>query len=284
MTKLRDYRNPEATAGGIMTSFEQAFSEVEAAAVATTNAATQLVSIAKQIRKAAKDGNISGMKKAEARLTESLSRLRQEVENASSSWPYKDEEEHSYLAEHFSEELRSTAKEMQLDIFERDGVLISYPSTVRILPNEGAVRVDRKKVSSIRPSRLVSELLANQQRGPRFRPQAFLDALFKAYNIISRPQDGGAMFSDGANAPVVPLESIYEVFTSMPGSTREYDRMDFARDIYFLDSGDVRATRSGAQVSFPISTATRAGRKIFSFVGPDGNLINYYGIQFNGGV
>jgi len=267
-----------------MTSFEQAFSQVEAAAVATTTAATQVASIAKQIRKAAKDGNIGGMKKAEARLTESLSRLRQEVENASSSWPYKDEEEHSYLAEDFSEELRSTAKEMQLDIFERDGVLISYPSTVRILADEGAVRVDRKKVSSIRPSRLVSELLANQKRGPRFRPQVFLDALFKAYNIISRPQDKGAMFGDGANAPVVPLDSIYEVFTSMPGSTREYDRMDFARDIYFLDSGDIRATRSGAQVSFPISTAARAGRKIFSFVGPDGNLINYYGIQFTGGV
>ena len=47
-----------------MRTFEQAFSEVEAAAVATTNAATQLVSIAKQIRKAAKDGNIEAAKKA----------------------------------------------------------------------------------------------------------------------------------------------------------------------------------------------------------------------------
>ena len=163
-----------------MPTFEQAFSDVEAAAVATTTAATQLASIAKQFRKAAKDGNISGMRRAGARLTESLGRLRQEVENASSSWPYKDEEERSYLAEHFSEELRSMAKEMQLEIFERDGMLISYPSTIRILPNEGAVSVDRKKVSSIRPSRLASELLANQQRGPRFRPQAFLDALLKA--------------------------------------------------------------------------------------------------------
>ena len=133
-----------------MPTFEQAFSEVEAAAIATTNAATQLASIAKQFRRAARDGNISGMKKAEARLTESLDRLRQEVDNASSSWPFKDEEEPTYLAEHFSEELRSTAKEMQLEIFERDGILISYPSIIRILPNERAVRVDRKKVSSIR--------------------------------------------------------------------------------------------------------------------------------------
>ena len=111
-----------------------------------------------------------------------------------------------------------------------------------------------------------------------------MDALFKAYNIISRPQDKGAMFGDGANAPVVPLESIYEAFTLMPGITREYDRMDFARDIYFLDSGDIRATRSGVQVRFPMSAAARAGRKIFSSVGPDGNLINYYGIQFIGGA
>ena len=267
-----------------MPTFEQAFSDVEAAAVATTTAATQLASIAKQFRKAAKDGNISGMRRAGVRLTESLGRLRQEVENASSSWPYKDEEERSYLAEHFSEELRSMAKEMQLEIFERDGMLISYPSTIRILPNEGAVSVDRKKVSSIRPSRLASELLANQQRGPRFRPQAFLDALLKAYNIITDPPDTRAMFDDSVNAPVIPLEKIYELFTTMPGSNREYDRMDFARDIYFLDSGDITTTRSGLQVRFPVSTAARAGRNIFSFVGPDGNLINYYGIQFTGGA
>ena len=264
-------------------NFEHAFSQVEAAAVATTNAATQLASIAKRFRKAAKDGNIGGMKKAQASLGESLATLRQEVENASSSWPYKDEEEHSYLTDHYSEELRSVAKEMQLDIFPRDGKLIAYPSTVSILPNEGAVRVDRKKVSSIRPSTLVSELIKNQKRGPRFRPQVFLDALFKAYNIVSKPQGKGPMFTDGANAPVVPLESIYEVFTSMPGSARDYDRMDFARDIYFLDTAGVTETKSGARVSFPISTAARTGKGIFAFVGPDGNLINYYGIQFTGG-
>ena len=267
-----------------MPTFEQAFSDVEAAAIATTTAATQLASIAKQFRKAAKDGNLSGMRRAEARLTESLARLRQEVDNASSSWPYKDEEERRYLSEHFSEELRNIANGMQLEIFERDGMLISYPSTIRILPNEGAVSIDRKKVSSIRPSKLASELLANQQRGPRFRPQVFLDALFKAYNIISGPQNPGTMIDDSANAPVIPLESIYEVFTAMPGSNREYDRMDFARDIYFLDSGDILKTKSGLQVSFPMSAAARSGKKIFSFVGPDGNLINYYGIKFAGGT
>ena len=266
-----------------MPTFEQAFSDVEAAAVATTTAATQLASIAKQFRKAAKDGNISGMRRAGARLTESLGRLRQEVENAPSSWPYEDEEERSYLAEHFSEELRSMAKEMQLEIFERDGMLISYPSTIRILPNEGAVSVDRKKVSSIRPSRLASELLANQQRGPRFRPQAFLEALLKAYNIISGFQEGGSKSGGSGNAPVIPLESIYEVFTSMPGSNREYDRMDFARDVFFLERSETTTTRSGLKFRLPMSAAARAGRKIFSFVGPDGNLINYWGIQFVGG-
>ena len=266
-----------------MPTFEQAFSDVEAAAVATTTAATQLASIAKQFRKAAKDGNIGGMKRAEARLTESLVRLRQEIDNALSSWPFKDEEEPGYLAEHFSKELRSAAEEMQLQIFERDGVLISYPSTIRIVPNDRAVRIDRKKVSSIRPSRLAAELLANQKRGPRFSRQVFLQALHQAYNIISSPRDTQAAFGESNSAPVVPLESIYQVFTALPGSIRQYDRMDFARDIFFLDSGDIRTTRSGAQVSFPMSAAARAGNKIFSFVGPDGNLINYYGIQFIGG-
>ena len=79
------------------------------------------------------------------------------------------------------------------------------------------------------------------------------------------------------------LARIYEIFTSLPGSSREYDKTEFARSLYFLESDGPTHTKSGARVAFPASTGTRSAKGTFPFVGPDGQVIAYYGIQFSGG-
>ena len=81
----------------------------------------------------------------------------------------------------------------------------------------------------------------------------------------------------------MPLARIYEIFTSLPGSSREYDKTEFARSLYFLESNGPSHTKSGARVTFPSSTGTRSASGTFPFVGPDGQVITYYGIQFSGG-
>lgn len=267
-----------------MPTFEQAFSDTENAAASTLKSATDLAKAARQLYKAAQDGNIGGMRKATESLNNSLGSLRQEVANATATWPFDDEAEEQYLKDQYAVELRSAATEKDLRIYERDGRLISYPSVVRVLPGEKAVRIDKKKVSAIRPSSLVRILLENQRKRPRFRGEAFLEALYKAYRILSEDQRSGRLIDVRQVGSVVPLAKIYEVFTSLPGSNRDYDQTDFARDLYFLDEGEIRQTRSGARVAFPSSTGTRSARGIFSFVGPDGHVITYYGIQFSGGA
>ena len=79
---------------------------------------------------------------------------------------------------------------------------------------------------------------------------------------------------------VVPLERIYKLFTSLPGTRREYATTDFARDIYRLETSGQTTTRSGASVSFPASTGTRSAKGLFTFVGPDGQDVQYYGVRF----
>lgn len=267
-----------------MGTFEQAFSDTENAAASTLKSATDLAKLARQMQRAAQDGNIAGIRRAAESLTNSLGSLRQEVANATATWPFDHEAEEQYLKDQYAAELRSAATEKGLRIYERDGRLISYPSVVRVLPGEKAVRIDKKKVSAIRPSRLVSILLENQRKRPRFRGEAFLEALYKAYRILSEGQTSGRLIDDRQVGSVVPLAKIYEVFTSLPGSNRDYDQTDFARDLYFLDEGEIRQTKSRARVSFPASTGTRSARGTFSFVGPDGHVITYYGIQFSGGA
>ena len=43
----------------------------------------------------------------------------------------------------------------------------------------------------------------------------------------------------------MPLDRIYRLFTSLPGSSREYDRTDFARDLYILDTNGPKRTKQG---------------------------------------
>ena len=267
-----------------MPTFEEAFSGAESAAASVMKAANSLASLARQMHRAAQDGNIGNMKRSAERMVSTVSLIRQEVDNATRAWPFDDNEEERYLLESYVDELRKVAEQKDLRIHERDGRLISHPSVVRVLPGERVVRIDRRRVPTIRPTKLAAILLNNQQRGQRpwrgpwFRPEAFLEALYKAYLIILGQERSGRLINDRQLGPVIPLLSVYEVFTSLPGSNREYDRTDFARDLYFLESSDTRQVKSGARVSFHIT------RKVaFSFVGPDGNPNLYWGIKFTGG-
>ena len=262
-----------------MGSFEQAFRDVERAANSTARSAADLGKLAKALEKAAKDGNIAAIKRAQARLDGAVNALRQETANAAGAWPLQEAEEEAYLKEGYSAELRSIAAEKGLNIYERDGRLFSSPSLLQVLPGSRAVRIDRKQVSNIRPSRIVEVLIKNRNTPPRFQSGPFLESLYDAYKLVI--ETPSLPLSENRQGVVVPLEKIYQVFTSLPGSGREYGRMDFARDLYILDAQGPRQTRTGMNVDFPASTGTRGSGGVFSFIDPDGRVISYYGIRFS---
>ena len=268
--------------GWTVAGFEQAFGDVERASGSALKSAAGLTRLVKRIQKAAREGNIAHLKRAQSELDTALDGLRQAVANARSSWPYLEDDEERYLKDHYATEFRITAEEMGLDIRERDGKLISSPSIVRILPGERAVKIDGKKVPAIRPSHLARLLLENQGKRSRYSSDRFLESLHTAYSEIMRDESSHRLMP--GDGPVVPLARIYRLFTVRPGAGREYDRTDFARDLYVLDSSGPKRTRKGAAVSFPSSTGTRqSGSGLFTFVAPDGQEIRYYGIKFTEG-
>lgn len=262
-----------------MDSFEQAFSDTERAATTTRLSAEKLVSQAKQLQKAAKEGNIAAIKRVQSRLNSDLDALRQEVVNTVEIWPFGEEEEEQYLNNRYSAELCRAASAKGLAIQERDGRLISHPSILRVLPRARAVRIDKKQTSTIRPSYLAELLLKNQKKGSRYQSGAFLESLYSVYSRLSREDSQGRLVK-GSQGRVIPLDIIYEMFTSRPGENREYNRTDFARDLYFLDINGPKRTRRGATVDFPSSTGARRASGLFSFVGPDGQDVQYYGVRF----
>lgn len=263
-----------------MNMFEEAFGEVERAADTTLASTNALLRQAKELQKAARTGNIAAMKRAQERLDDTLSAVRQATANAMAAWPYSDEEAEGHLRDGYRQEFQRVASEKGLNVFERDGRLIAHPSMVRVVPGERAVVIDRKQTSTIRPSHLVGMLLAGQKRRAPHQSGQFLEAMYAVYRdcMVDRSQQRRMGGQDAAG--VMQLEDVYKRMTYLPGSSREFERSDFARALYELDANGPKTTRSGATVSFSASTAARSSRGLFTFVGPDGQDVQYYGIQF----
>ena len=263
-----------------MPEFERGFADTERAAAATAKSASDVAKVARQLEKAAKTGSINAMRKAQADLNSALGALRQEVANAGDAWPFRPEEEETYLRDHYVSELRKVAGNQGLQIFERDERLIAHPSILRVLPttrDTRAVQLDKKQISTIRPSYLATLLVANQKKPARFNTGDFLNSVYAAYNKLVRNPTSQSLTEEG-RGPTVPLSEIYDLFTIAPGSGRDYSRTDFARDLYRLDTEGPKVTRSGVRIYF------HSGRQsAISFVGPDGHIITYHGIEFSGG-
>ena len=257
------------------TGWEQAFDDAERAADATLKAAQALVSEAKKMQRAARVGQVAGIRRSQGALDAALAGLRQAVAEAAGAWPFAEDDEERRLESGYARELRRAAEESGLEIQERDGQLISHPSIVRILPGQRAVRVDRTKVSTIRPSHLARLLLDNQQKRSGYKSERFLESLYRVYSELVREgrRDETALLEH--QGPMVKLARIYDLLVALPGIRREYDKTDFARDLYMLQAHGPERTKSGARVSFH---GTRSAS--FTFVGPDGHVVNYFGVRF----
>lgn len=253
-------------------TFERGFADAERSAVGAAKAGGAVAAAAKQLQKAAQEGDITKLRRAAERLRGAAEAARQDVANAMTGWPLTEAEETEYLENSFEDELLAEAKQAGLVIHSRDSRLLAFPSILQVLPSELAVRVDRKKVTALRPSHLVRMLVANQTKRSRYPSERFLEALYGAYKLIVGNQGAGR---------VVRLTQVYQAFTLQPGSGSDYGKSDFARDVFMLDRSGVDKTRSGARVSLPAATGTRGGGSdIFTFVAPDGEVVKYYGLQF----
>lgn len=258
--------------GASLSTFEQGFADVERAADAAVKAATALAASAKQLVKAAQDGDIAKIRRLSEKLGAAAQAAGQDVANARSAWRLSPEDEQTYLAEHYEEELISAAKAAGLEIRRSEERLVAYPALLRILPSDGAVQINRKKVSTIRPSKLIASLKAEQQKKPRFTAERFIESLYAAYRLVVGKEQMGK--------PAL-LGAIYEALTLLPGGTTAYDKSEFGRDIFLLDRSGIVRTKSGAQLSLPASTGTKTTSKTFTFVAPDGELVTYYGVSFS---
>ena len=252
--------------------FEAALSATEAQAAATLQSAAALTRELKRVKAGSAAGNTRELRRA---LETAEALATQLAEAARSLRAGYDFDERAYLSSGaYTKELLAAAASAGVDIFEEDERLLCYPSLVRILPDQAALEIDRKRERRLRPTVVVALLAAAQRRGPRFRPEPFLDSLRNAYELV--------VARDGKKADaVVRLVDIWAVLTVLPGQGREYTKQEFARDLYLLDQSGLATTpRSSRRLRWSASTGTK-GAGVLTTVTRGGQPRRYWGIAFS---
>lgn len=255
---------------------EQALAGTEADAEASVKAANTVTSALKKYRTAAHVGNLRDLRATIATAEQALTALQQQVEVVKEGWQF---DEQAYFANGaFAQELLATAQRMNVLLFEQDELLYSYPSLIRILPNERAVTIDKKRERRLRPSVLVTHLKNLQQRPARFKPQEFLEALAEAYRTKVLADKGRQGWENHA---VVRLRDLYKVLTMLPGQAREYTLQEFARDFYLLDQSGENRTKDGLVLYPSAATGTKGPKPgTLKVITQRGEEKLYFGLSF----
>ena len=256
-----------------MATFEEGFRSADAAAQTALKAAKAVVRAAGTLQKAIAVGDLAAMRLSGEQLSAAATLAAQTGLNVRGAWPFSQELEEQYLSEKYEMELLEAARARGVSAVRGDaGGLMIYPSVVRVLPSERAVRVDRKKLRGLRPSIIVEFLRDGQQKKPSVSSGEFLEKLYKATMQL---------LDTDTPRQQMTLNRIYAARTTWDEG--EYTAIDFGRDLNHLSSSGLKITRNGTPFRLvPPSTASRSRTGTFAFVDRDGRSETYYAIEFGG--
>ncbi|MGI8808782.1 MAG: hypothetical protein ACR2KK_13240 [Acidimicrobiales bacterium] len=254
-------------------TLEEALDGIGRQADASVRALSSALKEAKRAKAAAASGQLRDLRQA----LDNSSRLAAEAAatalDARHGWAF---DEQAYFASGaYTKELLALAADEGVQAFESDDRILCYPVIVAVSGSDATVSIDKKKDKRARPSVLVRTLRALQAKPPKFKADSFLEALAVAYDLLCAKR--------GAHpGATVKLVDVYGVFTVLPGSSRDYSKQEFARDLYLLDQSEVTTTKGGRSLQLPASALTR-GSGVLTTVTRSGQEKVYAGISFDGG-
>lgn len=251
-------------------TLEQALDTVARDADAAVRAAAASLAEAKRVKANAATGQLRALRQTLDAAVRLADQAAVAARDARDRWTF-DEQAH-FASGAFTTEVLAAAAEHDLDAFESDERILSYPAIVSVSVADAMVVIDKRRDRRVRPSVLVRTLLALQAKPPKFKPEGFLEALVTAYDLVAAKR--GAQ--PGAT---VKLVDIYNVLTVLPGSARDYSRQELARDLYLLDQSGVTTTKDGRLLRLPASALTRGSGNLRT-VTRSGQEKVYAGISF----
>jgi hypothetical protein len=235
----------------------------------------RLVAAARTLSRVAREGDLAGSGAAVAALRQSHGQVGAALDEVAKTPDYDVAE--AFAGGKYLRELAEATKQAGVTLVVRDGIISSFPVSLRLDAGRGAVRVGPRLEKRLRPSFLADQLRRLQQAPNRFNARAFATQIFRAYALLARAaQPGWKAVTPGAG-PVVPLAEIFEVLTLSPGS--EYRPEEFAADLLRLDRAPDTQTSSGHRVHFAASTGLKGAKRLTVF-DEDGRSHEYFAIRF----
>lgn len=251
---------------------EEALRSMELGADSAIRALTAAIKEAKRAKTAAAVGQVRELQQA----LESAARLANQAADAvgglRGGWSF--DVGAWFASGDYTKELLATAQEAGVKAYESDQRILCYPLIVEVSTSDTTVVVDKKKQRCVRPSVVIRNLASLQQKPPKFKPDAFLQSLAGAYDLMVRA--GG-----GRPGATVKLVDVHNVLTLLPGTARDYTKHEFARDLYLLDQSGITGTKDGRHMNLPASALTRGGG-VLTTVTRGGQTKVYAGIAFVG--
>lgn len=257
-------------AGTLQQGLEAALAATEACVEAAQREAATVSRELKKARTAATVGQVRDLRRALTAAAEAAQSLAQAAKESKASYSF-DETDH-LASGAYARELLDAAADAGLAMVEHDDRLLCYPSLVRVLSGDAALDIDRRRERRLRPSVVVDVLAAAQSRPPKGRPEALLESLAAAYELLAERHD--------RPDPVLRLDALWQVLTILPGAARDYSKPEFARDLYLLDQSGTVTTRSGRTLRFHASSGTR-GAGVLTTVAKTGQQQLYWGVSFS---
>ncbi len=239
------------------------------------------VTIASRLRKAVDLGSIKDINKYYAELNSAVD----SVITARSNLDNFQFDILSYLSSPsgFHKDLLSAAEDEKLPFKKssEDDRYFCYPTTLSINRKDLSLLIGKKKVTFLRPSAIVSYFKRLRSNKNSSNYKKLIDSLFECHEYAGKKLCSSDSLTTYSPDLQIPLSTIYDILTIMPGSKREYTDLDFAKDIHEMVNDPTLRTSKGLCMKCPPASAGSRGQtKSISLVTRDGHEMRYTYLQF----
>lgn len=258
-------------------SIETALDEARSVAKRLAKAAKELEAASRALEQAATKGQFGKLVPSVERASAIHRQIGDEFNHLSSSWLLDEVAVEQVLDQHFMREVEDCLRQQGVGLHKYGTGWSASPVLIRFDAKGRSLRIDRARLTTLRPSDVAAAIVSARQR-PSARPEQFIETLWVAYQAsvgsISLTTQSVRLGSS------VPLSDVYKSLTLLPDSRREYSIESFTRDLFLLDRSGVATTKGGHQVFFSASTSSKGGGGVLTVLDETGAPQNYFAVAF----
>ena len=234
--------------GSVFLDYESYFASASVISKEIRDRTSTEVKIVKKIIKCISDGDLATLSKQFALLQE-VSEMRMQNLNELEKLTQEFDGQEYMSSGDFAEQMLEICNELDVDVQGSFPVYEMFPCKVTINPETQDVTVDRKRLSCLRPAKLVADIKTELDKLSKasFNVNNFAKELSVAYDLAILRMSKKKAKVDGS--PVY-LMDLYDYLTPMRRHKKEYTKHNFSFDLARLYNSDFTTLDNGRMLRF----------------------------------